>query len=84
MFMLNIRLLGVVLCIILCKKTYSIDADICQQTLEDKYVKQITWNYLKDCLIILSGQDMPQETAENIWRLLKLVYFYHQKYFITN
>lgn len=55
------------------KNVYSINEEICRQTLEDKYVKQITWSYLKDCLIILSGQDMPQETAENIWRLLKLV-----------
>lgn len=51
----------------------SIDESICRQTLDDKYVKRITWDYLRDCLTILSGQQMSKETAENIWRLLKLV-----------
>lgn len=45
----------------------------CHEILQDKNVKKISWPYLKQCLTIVNGEDIPKEFGENIWRLMKIV-----------
>lgn len=45
----------------------------CRNALEDRNIKYIEWSYLKECLILVNGEDMSKNISQNIWNLTKLV-----------
>ncbi|XP_075158130.1 uncharacterized protein LOC142231407 [Haematobia irritans] len=46
----------------------------CRETLQDENMKNIQWEYLRQCLAIVSGETASKEMSENIWRLVKLAF----------